>query len=154
MSERRWWVALTGAATVLLLIGCALGVGTASGHRNRLDEIRGQREAQARAQAAERERRTAELREADPEALLTEVVERNADFSHAVTHWDDHGRPASELSTIQQAQSACMAAIVAYDVVAARYADLLPPGLPEQIDLDEESWNCSAEDFRTGGLQM
>jgi hypothetical protein len=140
------------SAFVLLIIGGTLSGSSASKQRDRLDRVRAQHRTQLQAQADERDRRTAEIAAADPEALLAEVAARNEDFARAVTDWDDHGRPASGISAIQQAQSTCLSAIVAYDVVAARYADLLPSGLPEQIDLDQESLNCSAEAFRVGGL--
>lgn len=151
-TERRLWAMTIGAAVVLMIAGCTYSGWMASGPRDRLDRVRAQHEAQLQAQVDARDRRAAEMAAADPDALLAEVIERNEDFSRMVKHWDDHGRSVSEISAIQQAQGMCMAAIVAYDVVAARYVDLLPSGLPEQIDLDQGSLNCSAEAFRDGGL--
>jgi hypothetical protein len=152
--ESRYWGVAIGVATLALITGGALSGWKASESHGRLDQIRAQRDAQLRQQEEDQRRRLSEMTARDPAVLLADVVARNEEFSRTVTHWDDHGRPASMLSSIQRAQSACMAAIVAYDVVAARYTDLLPSGLPEQIDLDQGDMNCSAEAFRLGALQM
>jgi hypothetical protein len=91
---------------------------------------------------------------ADPSALLVEVASKNEAFARTVKQWDDHGQPSDELHLIQQAQSACMTAIVDYNVVASRYAEVMPPELPKQIDLTQDSLNCSAEQFTVGALQV
>ncbi|MFB9409866.1 hypothetical protein [Dactylosporangium matsuzakiense] len=98
--------------------------------------------ARQHAEAAARADLETRFKQADLPRKLQTVRDRDRAASDALIAWGTSSQPLSGLKTIRQARNSCQAAVIDYDATAAQFPDDLLVGLPNRINLNDESTNC------------
>jgi hypothetical protein len=137
--------------TVLALVGVGVGVvltGQGVDERsNRVAQLKARKAGQLKTETDEETRRRSELTELDLFGKLAALETKNQERDASLLNWARRGEKTNEMYLVQDSENACMAAILQYNYFAAKYADILPVGLPPKIDSGDPNYNCGVYDL-------